>query len=168
MLLQETPILLSDDICFTFDLLSTDIPAVSTQSAGSGQLPHLQMSVLVENLIKLFFFPDSFVNSQEWTLSRDVPELKLVCLGLYDWCIFVSLYCYRRMFTRQHLGSVLLVALYSRALLDYPTVVSLLWYTDISLVPICRKNPLKVSVITPLLDHTRMWHYYKASFHHSL
>ena len=29
-----------------------------------------------------FFHTDSFVNSQEWTLSRTVPELKLVSMVL--------------------------------------------------------------------------------------
>ena len=33
------------------------------------------------------FSTDSFVNSQEWTLSRTVPELKLVGLSVYLWHI---------------------------------------------------------------------------------
>ena len=28
-----------------------------------------------------FFFPDSFVNSQEWTLSRGVPDIRLGIVG---------------------------------------------------------------------------------------
>lgn len=29
----------------------------------------------------LIFFPDSFVNSQEWTISRSVPDLRLGIVG---------------------------------------------------------------------------------------
>lgn len=33
---------------------------------------------------RLFFFLDSFVNSHEWTLARDVPELHLGIIGSSD------------------------------------------------------------------------------------
>lgn len=35
-------------------------------------------------LITFFFFADSFVNSHEWTLARDVPELHLGIIGSSD------------------------------------------------------------------------------------
>jgi len=38
-------------------------------------LMHMHMCVCV------FCFEDSFVNSQEWTLSRAVPDLKLVSVA---------------------------------------------------------------------------------------
>ena len=52
----------------------------------------IKMGALGDNLISwplnflwswefLFFFPDSFVNSQEWTLSRGVPDIRLGIVG---------------------------------------------------------------------------------------
>uniref|UniRef100_A0A671UK49 Arf-GAP with GTPase, ANK repeat and PH domain-containing protein 3 n=1 Tax=Sparus aurata TaxID=8175 RepID=A0A671UK49_SPAAU len=42
---------------------------------------HLSAAQLNYFLCLFFFFSDSFVNSQEWTLSRSVPELKVGIVG---------------------------------------------------------------------------------------
>lgn len=40
----------------------------------------LLVSAVWFHFFSAFFFADSFVNSQEWTLSRSVPELKVVSI----------------------------------------------------------------------------------------
>lgn len=44
--------------------------------------PIYLFNILVLNFSSSFFhFPDSFVNSQEWTISRSVPDLRLGIVG---------------------------------------------------------------------------------------
>uniref|UniRef100_A0A673M0A4 Arf-GAP with GTPase, ANK repeat and PH domain-containing protein 1-like n=1 Tax=Sinocyclocheilus rhinocerous TaxID=307959 RepID=A0A673M0A4_9TELE len=57
---------------------------ISHSSNGDNKLMEVYTLGICLSLFSLFsvcFFPDSFVNSQEWTLSRSVPELKVGIVG---------------------------------------------------------------------------------------
>uniref|UniRef100_A0A671UK13 Arf-GAP with GTPase, ANK repeat and PH domain-containing protein 3 n=1 Tax=Sparus aurata TaxID=8175 RepID=A0A671UK13_SPAAU len=71
-------------LLYTYDKQNTgslDCPDISPSNGTPADGLHLSAAQLNYFLCLFFFFSDSFVNSQEWTLSRSVPELKVGIVG---------------------------------------------------------------------------------------